>query len=651
MPTFDTDRIFNESPKKVLIREYQNLKNDYTKRNAISYKMLYENKPLSFILENSRYIFSEPMKGYDFYKSFIENAVLPFHKIEDEYLKIYEYVSENQEKMSDNQKTMYNDLLESVNNIYSKQKNSINLYSSIMENSESVLPCYDLLYEYMKNNNDDIDLSMIKEMMNDEECVNIMDSVNIGTSIPKLSSDLFMMLESIFVESPVDVDDYMLNSYTSNVLRRMIRDTYITEKVNSLQNMNLRHIIKGLAGVSGTDIVENALVDTVEDSFKYVSATEALNDIFNDHFVYESNKETNDKEKAYRLLCEKAIIDMELAFCVIDEHTADIDDLSVPSGIVEQLCIESTEIEKIPQTILGNINILESKSEELKKQIVTICEKYFSADGSPSSVVSQSVGDVGRDNKVQDKKHDDYYTPSKNSVTLKVDDSEDDDENEIDDHIKREESKKRKTEKYSRMSIDDSIFNSVTEKSKPENTDDDRVLPPEKKNIFQRIQNKALDMNVKFKKKVAKGKRTSVDAKNAGKAVTKIPMNISNSVKKSVNEWDEMDDNRRKEYIIKPGFRKKYFRALKLCIMHYGAFAINPVLNIVLAICHKASNTKNVRIRNELIRELKAEIKVTEEKIEDAKSNGDNQQKYKLMRIKEKLEAEVVRISSNSKFI
>ena len=85
--------------------------------------------------------------------------------------------------------------------------------------------------------------------------------------------------------------------------------------------------------------------------------------------------------------------------------------------------------------------------------------------------------------------------------------------------------------------------------------------------------------------------------------------------------------------------------------MHYGAFAINPVLNIVLLICQKASHTKDVRIRNELIRELNAEIKVTEEKIEDAKSNGDNQQKYKLMRIRDKLQAEVTRVEANSKYI
>ena len=43
-----------------------------------------------------------------------------------------------------------------------------------------------------------------------------------------------------------------------------------------------------------------------------------------------------------------------------------------------------------------------------------------------------------------------------------------------------------------------------------------------------------------------------------------------------------------------------------------------------------------------------AEIKVTEEKIEDARKRDDDKQKYQLMRIKEKLEAEMQRVNMNA---
>ena len=66
---------------------------------------------------------------------------------------------------------------------------------------------------------------------------------------------------------------------------------------------------------------------------------------------------------------------------------------------------------------------------------------------------------------------------------------------------------------------------------------------------------------------------------------------------------------------------------------------------------HKFSKTKDERMRNELVRELQTEIKVCEEKIEDAKSKGDNKAKYQLMRTKEKLDAEMARVTTNSKVI
>ena len=72
------------------------------------------------------------------------------------------------------------------------------------------------------------------------------------------------------------------------------------------------------------------------------------------------------------------------------------------------------------------------------------------------------------------------------------------------------------------------------------------------------------------------------------------------------------------------------------------------VLNIVVFISTRISREKDIRIRNEFARELEAEIKVTEAKIEDANSNRDNTKKYQLMRIRDKLQAELIRVKANS---
>ena len=100
-----------------------------------------------------------------------------------------------------------------------------------------------------------------------------------------------------------------------------------------------------------------------------------------------------------------------------------------------------------------------------------------------------------------------------------------------------------------------------------------------------------------------------------------------------------------------PGFRKKSFHNLKMAIMYGTAVQINLALLPILLIIRHFSKDKDIRIRNELIREIETEIKVCEEKITDASSAGDNKEKYRLIRIKEKLLAELARVKSNSKYV
>lgn len=668
MADLNKDRIFNESSKKVLLREFENLKKDYNKMNVLKYKSLYENESLSFILDNSRYIFSEPMKGLEFYERVINNSCIPFNRMEDEYHKLESYVAENQNKMSHVQAADYEVVLEEVASKYNSMKNTINLYDNMMENVDSMDEYYDAMYEYMNDINLDA-RDKVLSLMQEKE-LNLIDTINLVSfledySAEDYSADLFHYIESAYVENPTTPEEYQLNTYTSNVLSRIMKDTHFQEAVSQIQNVNLRHLIQGISGVRDGDVLESVAVEVIENyNPMYSSPVNSVNKLFDDIDYAQIYEESNDEEKLNNLLCEKAVVDMNLSFLILDTFSESEEDLTNISSVVEKLCVESTEIEAIPTSYDKQISMLEAESLRLEKEIELISEKYFSSSGGPSSVVAKSIGLSGDDDKnarKDDKKEDEVktYTPQRilpeehkedethddNADGDKVDDEDDKDLTE--EEKKKKEAKDRQTEKYANMEFDDEEFNKLTTEAE-EYT---KVEKPQKKNVFQRIQNKALDANVQFKKKVAEAKRKAVDARNAKKAVAKVPTNIVDSIKKRMDEWDEMDDNRRKEYIIKPGFRKKYFKALKLCILHYGAFAINPVLNVVLLICHNFSNTKDVRIRNELTRELKAEIKVTEEKIEDAKANGDNKQKYQLMRIKEKLEAELVRVGANSSYI
>lgn len=877
MSDLNKERIFNESSKKVYAREYENLSKDYTKMNALKYYDMYSRDSLSCILESSRYIFAEPMKGLQFYKNIVEHETIPFYRMEEEYEKVNTYYTENVNRMSQEQKESYKELLESVEDMVSKYKNSIRIYNYITENATAMDKYYDALYEYHKSK-DEFFMDELKEFMENFSNDNIMDAIHLSVNIPELNSYLYKVCESSYYESPQTPDEFALNTYTSNVLSRMLSDNIVKESVSNIPNVNTRHIILGLSGFDENDSMEYLTTEKVSDfELEHDSPNDLINSIFEESFYQSERKVTGDAcEKENRLFAEKAVLEMSLAFAIADQMTSD-DDYVRRNSLVDRICFESTEIEKAPNTYEEQVTLLESRLKEVNSQIDFIEEKFFSNDGSPSAIISKSVGETGEDEKMSKKSkkdedddtdteeesekayvplakkskhtshivnsHDEddenvteasdprkeeinkknteidsmleelkklatekkakmashdteavdqierkqkeyqkkiheyredieklkdeilsskvsdsdshsgsmrYYEPTHRTAYSRfayasADDLEDGDSilekefdelmdmiNEsvdnvsrltslIDEYKKKIESIKKEIEsvkkdtsatgnkalenlriqehnlvlkaeelekKLARAKESDDKNNSSSEPShkwrssrvsrsrfayasaddledgdaiiekKEESTAESKakyhyeeIEEPEKRPFFQRVQNKALDANVKFKKKVAEGRRNAQDARNAGKAVAKIPTNVSDSIKKTVDEWDELDDNRRKEYIIKPGFRKKYFRALKLCIMHYGAFAINPILNIVLFICQKFSHDKDIRIRNEIIRELKAEIRVTEEKIEDAKSNGDNQQKYKLMRIKEKLDAELTRVTLNTKVI
>lgn len=160
-----------------------------------------------------------------------------------------------------------------------------------------------------------------------------------------------------------------------------------------------------------------------------------------------------------------------------------------------------------------------------------------------------------------------------------------------------------------------------------------------------------MDKEVKQRRKLSELRQKGQEALNAAKASLQLPKNIIDEIKGIVRKVDEWDDERRKKYITEPGFRKKIFKNLKLAIL-YGTVAQVRLSLLPITIASRSlSKKKNIRMRNELARELETEIKVCDEKINDANANNDTQEKYRLMRIKDQLEAERIRVRTNSRYI
>lgn len=160
-----------------------------------------------------------------------------------------------------------------------------------------------------------------------------------------------------------------------------------------------------------------------------------------------------------------------------------------------------------------------------------------------------------------------------------------------------------------------------------------------------------MDKEAKSYQYMAKAKAKGDEIKGAAKAASAIPKNIKSSIDDTVDEWDKLDDERRRKFMVKPGYRKKIFRKIKLALLYGASAQVSLLMVPVTMICRHYSKIKDGRIRTELARELDTEIQVCQAKIDDANSESDKTEKYKLMRIKSKLEAERDRVKYNSHYL
>jgi hypothetical protein len=201
--------------------------------------------------------------------------------------------------------------------------------------------------------------------------------------------------------------------------------------------------------------------------------------------------------------------------------------------------------------------------------------------------------------------------------------------------------------------MNDLDFNEAGEEEEEPSDRDPNAKKPQKpkEDIATKVQNKALDADAKMTQKEAQIDEKAQKFKNAGNAVSQHPKKLAAGIDQTIQDFDKWDDNRRKKFLLKPGYRHKIFKKF-LAVLEYGAAAkISAAAIPMLWTIRHLSKQKDKRIRNELSLELDNEIKICEEKINDASSAGDTQKKYQLMRIKDKLEAERTRVRLNSKYV
>lgn len=570
MAYINTDRILNESPKKRLIIGFENLQKNYTKENALEYANLYNSESLSFLLENSRMIFSESFYGKDFFKDVMcnkEHECCCFDKYKEQLECVINFIEDKGSRMSEVQRKEFEDLAEALRLKIKGMSNTITMAEYALEHTEDKdfsTKLSDALYKE--------DFESLKEMFEsvDDPKLFFIYAPYINNRyngfITESMIDKYYNTELTESEA-VEKDNYKKFVESVAIVSKLINDEDYKEAVNNIPKLP-RMVIEGLAEESLFNQINEITIERVtEKEFDnyYSSPVAAVNRIFEERYF--------------------------------DSITADDDNASK---------IEKYGLQNVAYEVLREMVEYEFVHAEETDEII-IGYNFF----KEGTTIEDALYEV---------------TEKANTTHMLVEEASKDNDDDID------------------------LDNTDTTKE-ARGTTSKKVEAPKPKNVANRIQFAAQDQEVKQRKKMAVAKQKGQEKINAVKAVSKLSQNVINDIKEQIKVIDDKDDDRRKKYLTAPGFRKKAFKNLQLAALYGTTAQINLAYLPITAFVRHLSKSKDRRIRNEVLMELETEIKITDEKIQDATNAGDNAQKYQLMRIKSKLEAERIRVRTNSKYI
>lgn len=627
MSILNKDEILNGTPQKRFDKKYEELKKNYTEETAQEFYNTYKDESLSFILKNLSLILSEGCYfGARFILDIVNNNFIPFHKIASVQTIVEEKIDKcNGLNMDyDNGTGLYYEIKEILDDELKVLKNTINLSMIACKSGgeEMLNTVFDYIYE-------------ISETGCEKELTDIINSVVIyciepntritllayflvkGYTHTYLLEDLVRHIprSAVYDNQPDIVSDSSsidIERYKMDIARAVSiigKDELVMSRIDTMP-FNTKVYIKGLISIG----LKKPELTYTESTNHFMGLTAALEDIYEcttgDSIVNDINKcKKYDYLKSLKNYYESCR-DFEIL-----SH----DDEDEVSEIVEKY-------EDYIDDISSDIAMME-----------------WTDNGEPDSVIKKHIMTQKQIEKEKNEKEEEKKKAKEDAIKKMekeeaLNDTDEEDNLDNDNSNFTEASKDEEVEEFRREIHDDKEKTNV----KPQKPKED--LPT-------KIQNKAIDAEAARQQKRGIRQEKNTKLKNAGKAIMAGPKGWLNSVKKFTDSFNKMDVKRRKEFFLKPGYRHKIFRNAKWALLYGGAARYKlSSLPFAMLIRH-FSKDKDRRIRNELTRELETEIRICEEKINDANANGDQQEKYKLMRIKDKLTAEKHRVQLNSNFI
>lgn len=173
------------------------------------------------------------------------------------------------------------------------------------------------------------------------------------------------------------------------------------------------------------------------------------------------------------------------------------------------------------------------------------------------------------------------------------------------------------------------------------------------------VQDTLMDIDKSLTKHQQNAKKTIQNVQNTGRLFMKPVKRAEMWIGNMISKWKDADENKIKERMADPHSRNALMSALKASIK-YGALAkagllLNPIFLGIEVLRVGTKRSREFRIRNEMIGELKTELQIIDQKIEDAKSRAheseaDRKAVYQLMRFRNELNKKLLRVGGTKEF-
>lgn len=146
-----------------------------------------------------------------------------------------------------------------------------------------------------------------------------------------------------------------------------------------------------------------------------------------------------------------------------------------------------------------------------------------------------------------------------------------------------------------------------------------------------------------------KVRKSSGSIKRSVEPIKKAAKSVSDQFERTVDKIKQMDMAERREKVIKGGLRANLKRLIRAGVVTGAVYAVGGWWYSAVALVGQifADKRLDYRIKKEVVDEIDDNMKLLDEKIEDAKSDSNKQAKYQLMRQKAALEKESNRIRYN----